>query len=167
MMAYKEEAKSKSNPFLYLILWFVISYGAYILWGISEIIFEFNLHFIIYIADILFTIVFAWFFVTKIITVYEFKIEENKFIISKRVSKRISKIKYISVENIISVTNDKKLLKNKNVTYLKSYVRKNQDGKVFYIIFKNDKKVNAIKLKSSKDLNKIISKTKDIIKGEF
>ena len=167
MMAYKEEAKSKSNPFLYLILWFVISYGAYILWGISEIIFEFNLKFVIYIVDILFTIVFAWFFVTKIITVYEFKIEENKFIISKRVSKRISEIKYISVENIILVTNDKELLKKKNVTYLKSYVRKNQDGKVFYIIFKNDKKVNAIKLKSSKDLNKIISKSKDIIKGEF
>ena len=65
------------------------------------------------------------------------------------------------------VTDKKEKLKEKDVSYIKSYVRQKQDGKVFYIIFKNSSKVNAIKIKSTKNIKKVISDAKSIKKGEF
>ena len=80
---YKERVKSSINPILAVIIWFFGTYAFTILWGISEILFEFENNLIMQIICLLETVWFGWFLITKVLTEIEYEIFENKLTIRR------------------------------------------------------------------------------------
>ena len=145
---YKERVKSGVNPILAVVLWFAGIYLFNIIWGISEILFEFNLTIIKHLCALGITIAFGWFFVSKILTEYEFEVSGGKFNIKRILSKREKLVGMIAIDNIKQITDSEAKYKTFQTDKTKSYVRPKQKGKIIYIIYKNDDRTDAVKFKT-------------------
>lgn len=156
---YEERLKSGINPLICVICWVIGIYAFHIIWGISEILFEFSLPIVKYALMILVTVIFGWFLNTKVITEYKVSVGNGKVTVDKVSSRRkTSAVALIAIPNIVSVYEGKKLNAKYKDAKCFSFTRPMQKGNTVYIIFKDDKNFVAIKLKGSKKLVSVLKK---------
>jgi len=147
---YKERVKSGVNPIVAVVLWFVGIYIFNIFWGLSQILFEFNLTTLKHFCALGITIVFGWYFISKILTEYEFEISGGKFTVKRILSKREKLVAMIAADNIKLVCDSKAKFNSIPKNKTKSYIRPKQIGKPVYIVYKNGDKTDAIKFITDK-----------------
>lgn len=149
---YKERVKSSINPILAVIIWFFGTYAFTIIWGISEILFEFENNLIMQIICLLETVWFGWFLITKILTEIEYEIFENKLTIRRFLSKRSSIVALVAIGNIKLISKERKKCKNCHRGKIKSFARPGLKKDVHYIVYKDIDLTRAIKINASKKL---------------
>lgn len=156
---YEERLKSGINPLICVICWVVGVYVFHIIWGISEILFEFSLPIVKYGIMIFVTAVFGWFLNTKVITEYKVSVGNGKITVDKVSSRRKSvPVVLVAIPNVVSVYEGKKLNAKYKSSKCFSFTRPLQKGTTVYIIFKDDKNFVAVKLKGSKKLVSVLKK---------
>lgn len=156
---YEERLKSGINPLLLVVLWVVGMYAFYILWGISEILFEFSLPLVKYAIILLVTIVFSWFLSMKVIAEYKICVGNGKIMIDKVSSRRKSvAVALVALQNVCAVFEGKKLNAKYKGAKCISFTRPMQKGITVYVIFKDERDFVALKLKGSKKLVSLLKK---------
>lgn len=158
MNMYKQRVKSKINPLFATAVWFAWTYIFILLWGIAQIIFEFNLEIIKHVICLAGTGVFAWFLISKLLTELEFEVAGEKFTVSKVLSKRISVIKIVALTNITAICDSKEKYRKYDVKKCKSLTRPGQEGKNVYVIYKDGAELCALRLKAEKELLSVLRK---------
>ncbi len=153
---YKERVKSSVNPIIALVIWFFGTYVFTILWGISQILFEFENHLIMQIICLLETVWFGWFLITKVLTEIEYEIYENKLTIRKILSKRTSIVALVALSNIKTVTKDRKKCKEFHKGRIKSFVRPNLKKDTYYVVYKDEGATRAIAFSASKKVAELL-----------
>lgn len=143
---YRERVKSSINPILAVVIWFFGTYVFTILWGISEILFEFENLLAMQIICLLETVWFGWFLISKLLTEYEYEIFENKLTVRKILSKRSSIVALIAIDNIKTITTRKDKCKGEHKGRIKNYTRPGLKDNVYYIVYKDIDSTKAIKL---------------------
>lgn len=149
---YKERVKSSINPFLLLVIWFVLTYVFTILWGIAQIVFEFESLITMQLICLAETVWVGWFLITRVLTEFEYEIFENKLTITKILSKRSSVVCIIGLDNVKCVTKEKKKCNQFSDGRIKSFVRPGQKEKRYYVVYKSDESMKAVKICASKKL---------------
>ncbi len=149
MSIYKEKVKSGVNPVIAVVLWFAGIYLFNIIWGVAQILFEFNLTIVKHFCALGITIAFGWFFVSKILTEYEFEISAGKFTVKRILAKREKLVNMVATANIKLVTDSKTKFESIPKNKVRSYTRPKQKGKTIYILYKNDDKTDGIIFKTS------------------
>ena len=147
---YKERIKSGFNPILAVVLWLVGIYLFNILWEIAQILFEFNLTTLKHFCVLGITIAFGWYFISKILTEYEFEISGGKFTVKRILSRREKLVTMIAADNIKLICDSEAKFNNISINKTKNYIRPKQNGKKIYIVYKNGDKTDAIKFKTDK-----------------
>ncbi len=149
-----KRAKSGISPVFSTVLWFFCVYLFYIIWGICEIVFEFELSIVKFIVCLLITVYYTWFLINKILTEYEFEITEDEFIVTSVLSKRKKVLIQKKLCEIQKICEDKKCCDTKTN---RSFKRPLQKGKTAYVVFKDAKKLQSIEIKTDE---KFIGKLK-------
>lgn len=155
---YKEKAKSGINPLFATAMWLAGTYIFILLWGIAQILFEFQFETLKHIICLLGTAVFAWFLISKLLTQYEFEVSGGKLSISRLLGKRSSEVRTVAADNICAMCESKDKYKQYDVKKLKSFTLPAQVGKTVYIVYKRNDELWAIKLKCSKELTAALKK---------
>lgn len=158
MNMYKQRVKSKINPLLATAVWFAWTYIFILLWGIAQIIFEFNLEIIKHIICLAGTGVFAWFLISKLLTELEFEVSGGKLTVKRILSKRSSDLKIVALTNIIAICESKDKYRKYDVKKCKSLTRPGQEGKNVYVVYKDGAELCALRLKAEKELLSVLRK---------
>ena len=154
----KERAKSGINPLFSTIIWFASIYLFYILWGICEILFEFEFGIGKLIICLFMTLYYGWFLIYKILTEFVFEISKDELIIKSILAKRSKILLCKKLCNIQKICEDKKSLDAKARL---SFKRPMQKGKMSYIVFKDGGKPWSIEIKTDE---KFIAELKHLFK---
>ena len=96
---YKERIKSSVNPIIATLIWLGATYLFTIVWGILQILFEFQLELAKYLVCIIETVWFGWFLINRVLTEYEAEIVSGKM--------RITKMGLVGAYHLMVYTNDK------------------------------------------------------------
>lgn len=144
----KEKIKSGINPIISTLLWLISVYVIYILWGIFEILFEFNFGFLKFIICLLITIYYGWFLISKILTELEVEITKDELIIKSILSKRSKLLLCQKLCDIQKIYENKKPM---GLKIIKSFKRPMQKGKMTYVVFKEKEKLWCIEIKTGKN----------------
>lgn len=155
---YKERAVSQINPVISTLLWLAGVYLFYILWGICEIIFEFEFSAGKNAAILLVTIWYGFFLITKVLTQYEYEYCDGAFIVKSILSKREKQLLYARIGTNPKIYYDKKLVDKKEIKYEKRVSRPFQKGVTGYIVFDTDKGKTLIRLKATPEFFDIMQK---------
>lgn len=160
MTMYKENLKSNLNPLLITVIWLVATYAFVILWGIAGILFEFSLESAKIIICIFETVWFGWFLMTKVLPEYNLEINSGKITISKTLSRRTNDILIIALKNVIGVYTSKDKLRQHRISKNINLTLSGQKSNPTYIVFNMNDTKWCVKIKSQKNLAKLLSKEK-------
>ncbi len=154
----KGRAKSGINPIFSTIIWFASIYLFYILWGICEILFEFEFKTGKLIICFLMTLYYGWFLIYKILTEFVFEISKDEFIIESVLSGKSKTLLCKKLCDIQKICDGKKFVDAKVKL---SFKRPMQKGKRSYVVFKEKDKLWSIEIKTDE---KFITEMKHLFK---
>ena len=152
-LMYKETVKSPLSPVTAVLVWFISTYLFFIFWGIAQILFEFNMPYIKIGLCFLGTVYFGIFLITKILTEFKIEITDEEFIVKSVLAKREKIIVIVPKDTFFETRNEHK---GKALNLTRPY----QKGKSTYLIFKNEEKEEAIKIKQSEKLIELLKEGK-------
>lgn len=166
---FKENAKCKKSAFGPAVLWIVFMYVFYIGWGIGEILLEIKLPTIIkHIVLWALTAWFVWKLIFKFMIEFEFAARKNEFTISRKLGKKVQVICSVKYENIESLFFEETKDEIKKYQINKKYdaVRAFQSGKLVYMVYNFNGKINLFKMKISAQMLETIKNNISLKKEE-
>lgn len=164
---FKENAKCEKSAFGPAVLWIVFMYVFYIVWGIGEILLGIKLPFIIkHLVMWALTGYFVWKLISKFMIEFEFTARKNEFTAMRKLGKKSQVVCSVKYENIEVLLTDETKDKLKNYKISKKYdaIRAFQTGKIIYMVYRFDGKLNLFKMKVSDQMHENISLKKEEIK---
>lgn len=157
---YKERIKSSVNPIIATLIWLGATYLFTIVWGILQILFEFQLELAKYLVCIIETVWFGWFLINRVLTEYEAEIVSGKMRITKILSRRQSEVLIVALDNISATYKEKDKLKNHRIAKRLSFALPGQKHPAVYIVYNSAGKESCAELKLSKKFWDVLKKEK-------